>query len=87
LVVSAWSDAEENLETIVEPWRFEQESLIQVRAVRGDDVDLRRAITATSQTFARATVRVAAHDDNFALERRLLAVHAQESRTDIEDEV
>ena len=71
----------------IEARRSNEEAAIQLRAVRGDRVDLCGPVTPAAQALARATRRVATHDDDLPMTRRPLALSADESCPDIQDEV
>lgn len=87
LIVLGWCQPELNGAAVDEGLERKEVAAIHVRAVSREGIDFLWRVESSEQSIAIPTIRVARNGDDVAASRRPLALHANESWPQVEDQV
>jgi hypothetical protein len=87
LIVLSWCQPELNSAAVDERLEWEEVAAIQVRAISGEGINFLRRIESSEQSIAIPAIRVARDGDDVAASCRPLALHANQSWPQVEDQI
>jgi hypothetical protein len=87
LIVLGWCQPELNSAAVEEHLEWEEVAAIHVRAISGEGIEFLRRIERSEQAIAIPAIRVPRDGDDVAASCRPLALHANESWPQVEDQV